>query len=152
MKRSPLKRGTKKLKRSLIKKKKDGRDWSNMMLNAHRNAGGVCEWCGTDLPLGTAPAHIIERSINDPSLDEAWNLALLSFLEVKFPNGKVKGCLCHNRLDENRGKAYQDMLAEDEPCKLLKRILTNPRLKKHFDRRLAIWEVKQEQAERNKDE
>jgi len=152
MKRTPLKRGTKKLKRSLIKKKKDGRDWSNMTLNTHRDAGGICEWCKNHLPLGTLPAHIIERAKNDPSLDESWNLALLGYVEVTFHNGGVMGCLCHNRLDRQRGKAYQDMLAEDEPCELLKRILANPRLKKHFDRRLAIWEVKQEQAERNRDE
>ena len=113
------------------------RDWYNMALDTHRNAKGKCEVCGKNLPLGTAPAHIIPRKKSDPSLDEEWNLALLGYVNYN-------GCTCHTQLDDNRGKFYQGM----EGCRLLQRIQNNPRLKEYFDKRLAIWEVKQEQKGR----
>jgi len=123
---------------------KTKRDWHLMALNTHRNAGGRCEVCRKNLPLGTPPAHIIPRDINDKTLDEDWNLALMAYVGLH-------GCVCHTKFDENRGKAYQAMLNNEYGCKLLNRILSHPRLKEYFDRRLAIWEVKEEQAERNKD-
>jgi len=116
-----------------------------MALDTHRNANGFCEMCEAKLPLGTAPAHIIPRNIHDATLDEEWNTALLGY--VSYYN-----CICHTKLDENRGKAYQDMLTEKHEPRLLTRIKDNTRLREYFEKKLAVWEVKQEQAERNKDE
>ncbi len=96
-------------------------------MDAHEQAGGRCEWCGTWLTLGTSAAHLIPRSAVGETSDEKWNLALLC----------IGGSRCHGRLDDNRALAVREIRITKPDCPLIKRIDSDPRLKAYFEKREA---------------
>ena len=87
------------------------------------NARGLCEWSEINVPMGTAPAHIIPRAAGKVSSDEAWNLALLSPAR-------------HTEFDTNRPAALEKMRKQGG-CRLSRRIEEDPRLRAYFDRLTA---------------
>ena len=122
------------LKGKGLRWKGDGRDWDTMNAEAWRQANGLCEWCRKPLPYGTPAAHIIPRKKSDPTLDEAWNLALMGFTGCN-------DCFCHTRFDLNRAKAVEEMEAAGGTV-LSRRIQNHPRLRAEFKRRRILWESK----------